>query len=280
MSTRRVQERGFFTGPDGLSFYFEHDTVEGAKGAVLLLHGYAEHCGRYAGVVDRLAEAGFNTWRFDYRGHGRSGGRRGHVYRFEDYFDEIRLFRDKFFAATPDLPRFLVGHSHGGLLSLTYSAQSPEGFRGVVLSSPFLGFGIQVPGWKSTAGRVLSRLVPTMALPTDIDPATLTHDAEVVKAYATDKLVGTHASARWFTEMLRVHAELPERAARLTLPILVQQGGDDRVASPSATRAIFEHIGSADKTLREYAGLFHEIYFETRRDEPIGDLTQWLTAHL
>lgn len=280
MSTRRAQERGFFSGPDGLSFYFESDTLAEARGAVLLLHGYAEHCGRYAGLVDRLAEAGFDTWRFDYRGHGRSGGRRGHVYRFEDYFEEIRLFRDRFFAATEGKPRFLLGHSHGGLLTLNYLARSPEGFQGAAFSSPFFGFGLKVPSWKAAAGRAMSRLLPTLALPTEIDPATLSHDAEVVKAYAQDKLVGTHATARWFTEVLRVHGELASRAGALTLPVLVQQGADDRVASPQATRQVFESIASADKTLREYPGLFHEIFFESRRDEPIGDLVTWLGAHV
>jgi alpha-beta hydrolase superfamily lysophospholipase len=282
VDTRRAQERGFFSGPDGLSFYYEQDTVPSPRGAVLLLHGYAEHCGRYGSLVEVLLDAGFDVWRFDYRGHGRSGGRRGHVYRFEDYFDEIRMMRDRVFDATKNsgVPRFLVGHSHGGLLSLSFLAREPDGFRGLALSSPFVGFGLKVPSWKAAAGRALSRLMPTMALPTEIDPATLTHDAAVVKAYATDTLVGTHATARWFTEVLRVHAEVPERASALRLPVLVQQGADDRVASPAATRAAFGHIASADKTLLEYPGLFHEIYFEAERAGPVGDLRRWLEAHL
>jgi len=282
VDTRRAQERGFFSGPDGLSFYYEQDTVSAPRGAVLLLHGYAEHCSRYASVVEALNAAGFDVWRFDYRGHGRSGGRRGHVYRFEDYFDEIRMMRDRVFSASASsgIPTFLVGHSHGGLLSLSFLSREPDGFRGTALSSPFLGFGLKVPAWKSAVGRTLSRLLPTLALPTEIDPATLTHDTAVVKAYATDTLVGSHATARWFTEVLRVHAEAPERAAALRLPILVQQGADDRIASPAATRAVFEHIGSPDKTLREYPGLFHEIFFEVERAGPVADLTQWLEAHV
>jgi alpha-beta hydrolase superfamily lysophospholipase len=282
VDTRRAQERGFFSGPDGLSFYYEQDTLPDARGAVLLLHGYAEHCGRYTGLVDDLVAAGLSVWRFDYRGHGRSGGRRGHVYRFEDYFDEIRMMRDRVFAATAGsgLPRFLVGHSHGGLLALSFAAREAEGFRGLALSSPFFGFGSKVPSWKAAAGRALSRVLPTLALPTEIDPATLTHDASVVKAYASDTLVGTHATARWFTEVLRVHAEAPDRAAALSLPVLVQQGADDRVASPAATRAVYARIASADKTLHEYPGLLHEIYFETERRVPVGDLVRWLEAHL
>lgn len=280
VTIRRTQERGFLTGPDGMSFYYERDDLPEPRGAVLLLHGYAEHCGRYSGVADRLAEAGFSTWRFDYRGHGQSGGRRGHVYRFEDFFQEIRLFRDKFFEQYSKVPRFLSGHSHGGLLTLTFAATEPDGFKGLTLSSPFVGFGLKVPAWKATAARALSKVMPTLALPTEIDPKLLSHDAEVVRAYGTDKLVGTHATARWFTEVLRVHAELPATAARVKLPILVQQGAADGIASPPATRAVYEAVGSADKTLREYPGLFHEIYFELQRDETVGDLVRWLEAHV
>ena len=280
MSIRRTQERGFFTGPEGMSFYFERDDVPEPKGVVLLLHGFAEHCGRYAGVVDKLVDAGFSVWKFDYRGHGQSGGRRGHVYRFEDYFQEIRQFRDMLFAAYPNTPRFLVGHSHGGLLTLTFAAEEPSGFTGLALSSPFFGFGLKVPAWKAAAGRALSRLIPTLALPTEIDNALLTHDLEVVKAYGQDKLVGTHATARWFTEILRVHAALPQTAAKVKLPIQIQQGGADGVASPPDTRRVFEAVGSTDKTYKEYPGLFHEIYFELQRDETVGDLVQWLRAHV
>ena len=68
-------------------------------------------------------------------------------------------------------------------------------------------------------------------------------------------------------------------AGKVKLPILIQQGGDDRIASPPATRAVFEALASPDRTYREYPGLFHEIYFEIERKGPIGDLTQWLSAH-
>ncbi len=276
----RTTERGTFSGPMGLSFYFEHDVVPDHRGAVLLLHGYAEHCGRYGDVAERLADAGFSTLRIDYRGHGRSTGVRGHCYRFEDYFDELRLARDRLFAASPGVPCFLVGHSHGALLSLTFAAQEPLGFTGLALSSPFLGFGLEVPGWKAMAGRALSRIVPTLALPADIDPSVVSHDAEVVRAYASDPLCSKNATARWFTEVLRVQSELPARARALTLPILVQQAADDRLASPAATRRIFAELASKDRTYTEYEGFFHEIWFEIERERPLKELVEWLGRHV
>src|SRR5262249_41080239 len=55
------------------------------RASVLIVHGYAEHGGRYADVARRLAGAGFAVSTFDYRGHGRAGGPRGHCDRFTDY---------------------------------------------------------------------------------------------------------------------------------------------------------------------------------------------------
>ena len=74
--------------------------------------------------------------------------------------------------------------------------------------------------------------------------------------------------------------EVRLRKAMEELPIQIQQGGADGVASPPDTRRVFEAVGSTDKTYKEYPGLFHEIYFELQRDETVGDLVQWLRAHV
>jgi len=280
VSIRRTSERGTFAAPDGLEIYWETDRPENPRAAVLLVHGYAEHCGRYAEVATKLVERGFAVWRFDYRGHGRSGGRRGHCYHFEDYFGELRAMRDRMFAGAPDRPRFIAGHSHGGLLTTHFISREPEGLNGFALSSPFFGFGIRVPTWKAIAGRTLSRFVPALSMPTDIDPGIVSHDPEVVRAYGADPLNGKNATARWFTEMLRVQP-LSEAAARgITLPALVQQAGDDRLAAPAATRAVFEALASADKKYLEYPGLYHELWFELDRERTIGELVGWLENHL
>ncbi len=279
MSNPTQSERGTFKTPDGIDIHWASDVPEGAKAAVMLLHGYAEHLGRYDGFVESLNARGFAVWRLDYRGHGRSGGRRGHVYHFDDFFAELGLVRDRMFAATERLPRFLVGHSHGGLLSTHFISRSPEGFRGVALSSPFFGFGLKVPAWKAFAGRTLSRLVPALAMPTDIDPAIVSHDPEVVRQYKSDPLNGRTATARWFTEMLRVHSETPAAAHRVKLPILVQQAGDDRLAAVESTRQIFAALGSEDRQYIEYPGMYHEIWFEQERARTVGDLLEWLDKH-
>lgn len=280
MTKTYTTERGFFTVADGTRLHYESDVVPAARGVVLLLHGFAEHAGRYDGLVERLRALRLSCHRFDFRGHGRSGGRRGHVYAFDEYLSDLEEFRRRVEAATPGARRFLVGHSNGGLVALLGAAARPDGLAGLALSSPFFGFGFKVPALKEAAGRLLSRYVPALALPTGLDPASLSHDPAVVEGYRHDPLILKSATARWFTEVLGAHARVPAAAAVLELPVLVQQGGADRVASPAVTREVFERIGSREKTYREYAGLYHEIWFEREREQPVADLLDWLEARL
>ncbi len=280
MTTKRPAERGFLTTGDGTRLYHETAAPGAPRGAVLLLHGFAEHCGRYDDLALRLVDLGLRVDRIDFRGHGRSGGRRGHVYAFGEYLDDAATARARLEAETPGLPRFLLGHSNGGLVALTSAATRPEGLTGLCLSSPFLGFGFEVPSLKAGAARMLSRYLPALALPTGLDEKDLSHDRAVVERYRQDPLVLRKASSRWYTETVAAQARIPELAATLRLPVLMQHGGDDRIASPKASRAAFERVGSADKTWHEYSGLYHEIWFETERERTVGDLTTWLEGHL
>lgn len=279
MPNRRT-EHSHFSSFDGLSLYAETDAVEAPRAAVLLSHGFAEHCGRYAEMVAGLNEQGLSCYRFDYRGHGRADGRRGHIFSFDDYLGDIRAFRDRVVQATPGLPRIMLAHSNGGLIALHSLADDPDGIDALVLSSPFFGFKIQVPAVKAGMGRLMSRLVPAFSMPTAIDPATVSHDPNVVAQYASDPLNGTAASSRWFTETVAAQASLRQKAGKVTLPVLMQLAGDDRIACVDSARQIFDRLSSEDRTWQVYEGLFHEIWFELERNRPISALYTWLNAQL
>lgn len=272
--TKRT-ERGHLQSFDGSALYFANDEVAAPRGHVLLVHGFAEHCERYGGVVAALNARGYSTYRYDMRGHGRSDGVRGHIFKFDEYLADLRVLRDRVRAAA-DGPIFLAAHSNGGLVSLLSVAASAEGVAGLALSSPFFDFGFPVPALKAAAGRLMSRFLPALGLPTELDPASVSHDPEVVAEYGTDPLIGKVASTRWFTETLAAHQAARAQAPAVRVPCLLQQAGDDRIASPTAARAVFELIGSPDKTWIEYPGLYHEIWFELERARTVGDLLDWL----
>jgi alpha-beta hydrolase superfamily lysophospholipase len=244
----------------------------------VLIHGFGEHLLRYDEVAEVLVEGGYLVVAVDVRGHGKSDGRRGHVMAFGEFNADVDAAFDVADRVHPGGDRLLVGHSHGGLLALQYviegSGRSPVA---LVVTSPFLGIAVKVPGWKAAAGRLLSRLKPDFLLPTDLDASLLSCDADVVEAYTADPLVHDKASARWFTEVQKAHAEVLRRAGEVVLPTLVMQGGDDKIVDVEATRRVAEALGAEDKKYIEYAGLRHEIFNEVERARVYDDLRSWLT---
>ncbi|MCS6912783.1 MAG: alpha/beta hydrolase [Myxococcales bacterium] len=243
---------------------------------ICVVHGYCDHRGRYRDMASRLQQAGYRVLVPDLRGHGEAGGARAHVVRFGDYLEDLHATLT---TCAEQGAMFLLGHSMGGLVVLLYALDRPERVRGLALSSPLFGLKVKVPVWKKALGRIASRIHPALALPNELDPADLSHDPAVGQAYASDPLVSRIATARWFTEMMAAQAAARRRVRSLRTPLLLMHGGDDRIADPVASQALFDRVGERDKVLLIYPGLYHEIFNERDRDMVIQDLVSWLNAH-
>lgn len=270
-------------GRDGTRLAGLSRRVASSRGRVLVLHGYADHKGRYGHVSDALAAAGYDVHLYDARGHGHSDGLRGYVARFSAYHDDLdevaatlKAEDERTDERRAALPFFLVGHSMGGLVALTYALRRPTAFKGVAVSSPFLGLRIKVPALKLWAGRLVSAVWPTLLMTGEINAGYLSHDAKVGQAYLDDPLVFKTVNPRWFTEAEAAQRDLHDRAAALVTPHLVMQAGDDMIADPAASKAVFERTGATDKTFRMYDDRYHELFNEIDKERVLGDLVQWL----
>src|SRR5947207_15697829 len=74
---------GTFETIDGLTLYEQAWLPEGTpRAVVVIVHGYAEHSGRYQHVGEALAARGYAVETLDLRGHGRSTGDRAIVRSF------------------------------------------------------------------------------------------------------------------------------------------------------------------------------------------------------
>jgi alpha-beta hydrolase superfamily lysophospholipase len=271
-------ESGHFASKDGKRLYGQWHVPAGTpRGAALVVHGYADHGGRYTEVSQRLAGLGLAALAIDYRGHGKADGARGHCASFAEFLDDLDAGLARVRAAVSGGPLLLVTHSHGGLIALRAlcdPARAPK-VDGVVLSSPFLGIAMAVNPLKKLAGRLASRVYPSLAMPNEIKLEDLTHDAKILEVSAADPLRHGDATARWFTEAMAAQGYVAEHAGRLAVPSLWLVAGADRLVSVPATRHAFGKAGG-EKLMHIYDGFFHEVFNETGRARVFDDLESWL----
>ncbi|MBU9293808.1 lysophospholipase [Burkholderia multivorans] len=252
------------------------------RATVALLHGLAEHAGRYAPLAARLNAAGIDLLAIDLRGHGRSPGKRAWVARFDEYLDDTDALVAE--AARASTPLFLMGHSMGGAIAALYAIErAPARGRtlaGLVLSSPALAPGRDVPRWMLALSRVISRVWPTFPA-IRIDAALLSRDADVVAANRADPLVHHGpVPARTGAEILDAMARIERGRDTLRVPVLVYHGTADKLTEPDGSRTFGARVGSADRTLTLYEGGFHETMNDIERERVIDALIGWIDARM
>ncbi len=256
-----------FSSADGTELYGEWFAADVPRGIALIVHGYAEHCGRYREVARVVSELGHHVLSFDFRGHGRSSGQRGHLSRFSDYLDDIKAALDQLRARAGSLPLLVVGHSMGALVSLRLFAdsnRSPDDAYALIVSSPFLGLALQVPVAKVLIGRIASRILPSLSLPNELDVTMLTSDRERQEQRRVDTLCHDVASARWFTEVTQTQKWVLDNVDQITVPTLWLVAGSDQIADPTKSRAVADRMRT-DCRYHEFDHMQHEVFNETER---------------
>jgi alpha-beta hydrolase superfamily lysophospholipase len=268
-----TNKEGMIKSKDNTEIFYKYILADKPKASVFIVHGLGEHLGRYGNVTNTLKE--YNLFLLDLRGHGKSGGKRGHVMRFDEYLDDVDTLRNEVKGLVQG-KKFILGHSMGGLIALRYAIYRPEGISGVVASGPLLGVNVKVPKIKDVIGRLVANLAPGLSMSNEIDTSKLSHDKAVVDAYNNDPLVHSKVSARWYVEMVKAMEDTNANAGRLSMPCLILHGSADALTNPRSSREFFEKAGSKDKTYKLYEGYYHEVYNEVEKQKPLSDMAEWL----
>jgi alpha-beta hydrolase superfamily lysophospholipase len=239
--------------------------------AAALVHGLAEHGGRYAAVGRWLAAAGIDVVAVDLRGFGRSGGPRASIDRWSQYHDDLEERLVGLRGEAPARPLILYGHSMGGLIALGYVLDGRARPDLLVLSAPAIG--ARIPIVQRLVVGSLGRLAPGLRIPNGIDPDTLATDPAVGRAYVDDPLCVHRSTLRLgraaFAEQRRVAGAID----RLTVPTLVIHGGLDRLVPPEVSRTLEGRPGVKRIV---YPRLQHEIHNEAEGARVIGDVSAWI----
>jgi acylglycerol lipase len=257
-----------FTSSRGATIFEQWWRPAGEARAVLAIcHGYAEHSGRYAEVAAYLNEHGYAVEALDLRGHGRSSGERVTVQSFSEFHDDVEAFLARVRQRNAGKKVFLLGHSMGGGVVVSYLVMRKPELDGALFSgAAMLGPRRQLkPGEQPRSG--------------PLPASTISRDPAVVAAYENDPLVyrgapnpkAGEASAEAFG---RVQAEMES----ITMPLLIMHGTDDLLVPYQGSETLYARAGSSDKTLKLYEDLYHEILNEPERLQVLADIVEWLDA--
>ena len=271
-------------GRDGIKFFSRawEPNYAKPKASIALIHGLGEHIGRYAHVGDALTDAGYALIGFDLRGHGNSSGARGHFPSLAAALQDIRQFFEQVTRRYPETPQFIYGLSLGGLLTLAYVLQYSAGLKGAIVT----GVGLRSPLLEQKAkvamANVLGSLLPSLTIPTGLDPSTISRDPEVVKKYINDPLVHDKASLGLGKATLQAIDLCFARAKEFHLPLLIMHGTQDKLTYPNGSEdfAKLAQEAGGDITLKLWDGLYHEIHNEPEKAEVFRVMVEWLDRHL
>lgn len=270
MATGRVDH---VAARDGTSLLIRHWRVPTGEpwATMLLVHGLAEHCGRYEHVGTQLAASGIDAHAFDLRGFGASGGPRASIDRWSQLHDDLEERLVALRSISPSRPLVLFGHSMGGLVALGYVLDGRSRPDLLVVSAPAIGASI--PLWQRALVGSLRRIAPGLLLSNRLDVNTLSSDPEVRSRYLADPLNQHKSTVRFahaaFAEQKRVAASLD----RLSLPTLVVHGALDRLI-PTETSAALE--GRPGVTRRVYPDTRHELHNEPVGPQEVDDIVGWV----
>jgi lysophospholipase len=247
------------------------------RAVLVAVHGFSAHCGLYRHVAASLRDAGLAVTGFDCRGHGRSTGRRGYAARFQHFVDDLLLVVQRARSQAPQLPLYVMGHSHGATVAL--EAVLGGGLRPdrLVIAAPYLGLAMKVPAWKRGLSGFTSRFWPTLTLGNGIRPEDISRNPEVIAGFWKDPLAHHVATPRWFVEVSAAQQRIGAAAAGLTVPtLLILAGGERLVVNDVAL--LLADAAPGFVSVRRFEGLFHELFLEPEWPDVVAAIREWLTT--
>jgi alpha-beta hydrolase superfamily lysophospholipase len=268
-------ESNYILSGDGIKLYYKISNVDDAVAVVCLLHGYGEHSGRYSHVIDHLNSKGISCVSFDFRGHGRSEGKKGHIPSMEvvlnDVEESLKLVRLNHL----DIPMFLFGHSFGGCVVLNYVLRRPiTELKAFISSSPWLALAFEPPKWKVKLGKFMASILPKFTLVSELDLDHLSKDENVGVAYLKDALVHNKISAGFVSEVNKSAKYALENASKVKLPGLVYHGNVDKIIDFESSKIFASKSDQVE--FKEYDGVYHEPHNDLEKEEVLNTLSSWI----
>ena len=253
--------------------------IDNPKAVICLVHGFGEHISRYEHVGQFFNENGYAVFGFDLRGHGESGGKRGHTPTYEAYLDDIQLFINAVKLQYKNTPMFLYGHSMGGNLVLNYLIKRTPSVFGIITTGPWIQLAFAPKPLMLTLGKMMRSILPAFSQPSGLVREHLSRDPSVVAANRNDKLINLQITASAGMGITDAATFLNTYEGSLPVPTLIMHGGDDLITSQPASEAFAKRI-KGDVTYRKWEGMYHEIHNEFDKIAVLNYTLDWLNKKI
>lgn len=271
----------FIETPDGLRLHHVYwEPQVDSERVIIIVHGISEHVRRYDHVAEHLIQAGYHIYAQDHRGHGESTGERVHVGSNTAYIRDLKSFYDRIKRQHPTAKIYMLGHSMGSIISLQFVLTYPDAIDALTITGTATDVASGVSPLLRTVGNVVHRINKKAPIQAPGGSEVLTRDPDMLKAADEDPLMykgWTKTSTAKY--ILETGELLQERAAEITLPILIMHGADDELTPVSGSQIMYERVGSADKTLKIWDNMLHEVLNEVDRADVLAEITAWFNKH-
>ncbi len=246
------------------------------KVVIILLHDVGEHCSRYERWAWKFVEKQIAVLTMDYRGHGKSDGKKGYVDNFDQLIKDAKLLVSKAEKEYPKIPKIIYGQGLGGNIALYNALKYPSIYNCAIATSPWLKPSGKSNNVYSTYSKFLKKYFPKFSFKYILNVSNLTNNPSAVEDYFSDPLNHNRLTSRLLKEMRHSGKYLISRKYKFTIPILVMHGSDDNVSSPNATVKFGQN--STYIQVKIWPSKFHELHNDLNNSEVFAYIINWINS--
>lgn len=256
--------------------------AEDAQAVLCIIHGFAEHSGRYAEAAAFFNKNKISVYAVDLFGHGKTEGKRGFSPSYNETLETVGALIAIAKRDYPQLPVFVWGHSMGGNIVLNFLLRKKPNLRGAIATAPWLRLGFEPPKFKILLAKLMRNIYPAFPEKANLDVTSISRDPEQVRKYENDPLVHNQATAGTFLDTFEAGYWAIDNASNIEIPLLLLHGTGDKLISPSGSVGFYNNAPKELVSLKQYEGFYHELHNEPEphRTTVLSDMLSWINAKI